>query len=120
MVRVSALAGQGLDAFMEAVEDVRRDWNARVKTSDLNRWLRHAMERHPPPAVRGRPIRPRYLCQIKARPPTFVLISSRGAELPETYRRYLINGIREAFGLGGAPIRLHVRESRNPYAEDEG
>lgn len=119
IVRVSALGGQGLSPLMEAVSEAHKDWNARVKTPDLNRWLRHAIEKHPPPAVHGRPIKPRYIAQIKSRPPTFVLISSRGTELPEHYRRYLVNGIREAFKLGGATIRLIVRESKNPYA-DEG
>ena len=103
---------------MAAVNEAHGDWNARVKTPDLNRWLRHAIEKHPPPAVHGRPIKPRYIAQIKSRPPTFVLMSSRGTELPEHYRRYLINGIRDAFKLGGAAIRLIVRESRNPYADE--
>lgn len=118
LVRVSALGGEGLERLMAAVSEAHLDWNARVKTPDLNRWLRHAIEKHPPPAVRGRPIKPRYIAQIKARPPTFVLMSSRGTELPEHYRRYLINGIRDAFDLGGAAIRLIVRESRNPYADE--
>jgi GTP-binding protein len=74
--------------------------------------------RHPPPAVRGKRLKPRYMAQIKARPPTFVLICSRAEELPEAYRRYLINGLREAFSLHAAPIRLLVRAGKNPYAEE--
>ena len=73
---------------------------------------------NPPPASEGRANRLKYITQIKSRPPTFVLISSRGTELPEHYRRYLVNGIREAFKLGGATIRLIVRESKNPYADE--
>jgi GTP-binding protein len=119
LIRVAAQSGQGLDALMEAVSEAHNDWNARVKTGDLNRWLRHAIEKHPPPAVAGRPIKPRYIAQTKSRPPTFVLMSSRGTALPEHYRRYLINGIREAFNFGGAAIRLIVRENRNPYAEKD-
>lgn len=115
IVAVSALAGAGLDRLMEAVMRVFGDWNARVKTSDLNRWLEDAVSRHPPPAVGGRRIKPRYISQIKARPPTFVLISSRAADLPESYRRYLVNGIREAFDLHATPIRLLVRGKGNPY-----
>ena len=118
LIRVAAQAGQGLDALMEAVSEAHADWNARVKTGDLNRWLRHAIEKHPPPAVSGRPIKPRYIAQTKSRPPTFVLISSRGTALPEHYRRYLINGIRDAFNFGGAAIRLIVKENKNPYADD--
>jgi GTP-binding protein len=88
-----------------------------VKTSDLNRWLAHAVAKHPPPAVDGKRIKPRYITQIKARPPTFVLMSSRAAKIPETYKRYLVSGIREAFGMQGLPVRLHIRQNRNPYAD---
>lgn len=119
VVRVAALAGRGLDPLMEAVTHAYDDWNARVRTGDLNNWLRHALERHPPPAVRGRRIKPRYLTQIKARPPTFVLMCSRASELPDSYKRYLVNGIREAFALPAVPIRLHVRQNRNPFAPNE-
>jgi GTP-binding protein len=118
VVTVAALAGVGLDRLMQAAFAVAEDWNARVKTSDLNRWLQHMIERHPPPAVQGRRIKPRYMAQIKARPPTFVLVASRAAQMPESYKRYLVNGLREAFGLGAAPIRLHVRAGKNPYAEE--
>jgi GTPase len=119
VVRVAALAGRGLDPLMEAVTHAYDDWNARIRTGDLNNWLRHALERHPPPAVRGRRIKPRYLTQIKARPPTFVLMCSRASELPDSYKRYLVNGIREAFELPAVPIRLHVRQNRNPFAPNE-
>lgn len=119
IVPISAAAGVGLDRLMDAVLSAYADWNARVKTGDLNRWLKHALERHPPPAVNGRRIKPRYITQIKARPPTFVLMCSRASQLPETYKRYLINGIREAFDLPAVPIRLHVRQNRNPFAPEE-
>jgi GTP-binding protein len=56
------------------------------------------------------------MTQVKARPPTFVLFSSRASALPETYRRYLINGLRESFALPGTPIRLAMRAKANPYA----
>jgi GTP-binding protein len=118
IVRVSAFTSYGLDAFMEAVQTAHEDWNARIKTPDLNRWMRHAIEKHPPPAVDGRRIKPKYIAQVKARPPTFVLMSSRAAEMPEHYRRYLINGIREAFNMPGVPIRLIVKAGKNPYADE--
>lgn len=117
VVLLSGLTGAGTDKFMQTVIDVHSDWSARVKTGDLNRWLRHTVQHHPPPTVQGRPIKPRYMAQIKARPPTFVLIASRGDRMPEIYKRYLINGIREAFDMKGVPIRLHVRRPDNPYAK---
>lgn len=116
LVFLSGLTGKGAEKLMPAVVGVHADWSARVKTGDLNRWLRHTVQHHPPPTVQGRPIKPRYMAQIKARPPTFVLIASRGDRMPEAYKRYLINGIREAFDMRGVPIRLFVRRPVNPYA----
>lgn len=120
IIRVSAQAGRGLPQLMQAVEEVHGDWNARVKTSDLNRWMQYAIAKHPPPAVDGKRIKPRYITQIKSRPPTFVLMSSRATKMPESYKRYLMNGIREAFDLGGQPIRLTVKQNRNPFSSEDG
>lgn len=120
IIRVSAQAGRGLPQLMQAVEEVHGDWNARVKTSDLNRWMQYAIAKHPPPAVDGKRIKPRYITQIKSRPPTFVLMSSRATKMPESYKRYLMNGIREAFDLGGQPIRLTVKQNRNPFMTEDG
>jgi GTP-binding protein len=119
LVTVAAQSGVGLDRLMRAVEDAHEDWTARVKTKDLNEWLYAQIARHPPPAVGGKRIKPRYLTQIKARPPTFVLISSRAEEMPESYKRYIVNGLRDAFDLHAAPIRLIVKAGKNPFAEGE-
>jgi GTP-binding protein len=115
MVSVSALTGDGLDRLMEAVVTIHRTWNARVPTAALNRWLSEVIERHPPPAVSGRRIRLKYLTQSRTRPPTFYLSCSRPEALPDAYRRYLVNGLRETFDLAGVPIRLMVRKDTNPY-----
>lgn len=120
MVFLSGLTGKRIDRLMPAVMSVFDDWNARVKTKDLNDWLKHVVERHPPPSVHGRPIKPKYMSQIKTRPPTFVLMANRGEHMPEAYKRYLINGLREAFDLKGVPIRLFVRQGSNPYAGKSG
>jgi len=116
MIALSGLTGKRVEKFMPAVADVFDNWNAKVKTGDLNRWLRYAIERHPPPSVHGKRIKPRYMAQMKSRPPTYVLIASRGEQMPEQYKRYLINGIREAFDMKGVPIRLFVRQGSNPFA----
>ena len=118
LVTISALSGVGLDRLMKAVEEARTDWTARVKTKDLNDWLRAVVERNPPPAVHGKRIKPRYITQIKARPPTFVLLCSRADEMPESYKRYLVNALRDAFDLHAAPVRLIVRQGANPFAEE--
>ncbi|MGY6629186.1 MAG: ribosome biogenesis GTPase Der [Oceanicaulis sp.] len=117
LIPVSALTGRGLDRIMPEVKALHRNWNARVKTRDLNDWLGEMTQRHPPPAVDGRRVRAKYMAQTKARPPTFVLMASRAAYLPESYKRYLVNGLREAFGLPGVPIRLIVKAGENPYAK---
>jgi GTP-binding protein len=117
LLTVSGLTGRGLDKLKPAVMGLRADWSAKVKTRDLNDWLAEAITRHPPPAVHGKRIKPRYIAQTKSRPPTFVLICSRAADLPDAYKRYLINGIREAFDMPATPIRLIVKAGKNPYAE---
>jgi GTP-binding protein len=120
MVALSAETGAGLDRLMPAVLKAHADWSTKLKTRDLNDWLRMAMERHPPPAVNGRHIRPKYMAQTKARPPTFVLFASRADKMPESYRRYLINSLRQSFDLPGTPIRVTVKSGANPYADDGG
>ncbi|MEL7546002.1 MAG: ribosome biogenesis GTPase Der [Pseudomonadota bacterium] len=117
LVSLSGLTGKRMERLMPAVSKAHADWSARVKTGDLNRWLRYMIERNPPPSVNGKRIKPRYMAQIKTRPPTFVLMASRGEQMPEQYRRYLVNGLREAFDLPGVPIRLIVRQGANPYAD---
>ena len=116
VVALSARTGEGLDRLMAAVMESYAVWNRRVPTAALNRFLSHATETHPPPAIRGRRLKLSYMTQAKSRPPTFVLFSSRASALPETYRRYLINGLREAFKLPGTPIRLTLRAKDNPFA----
>ena len=116
VVVLSARTGAGLDRLMSAVFDSYAVWNRRVPTAALNRFLGPAVTANPPPAVSGRRPRLDYITQPKARPPSFVLFSSRAWALPETYRRYLVNGLREQFSLPGTPIRLTLRTKANPYA----
>jgi GTP-binding protein len=118
VIPISALTGDGLNQLMPACFAAYDVWNKRVPTARLNDWLSHAVEHHPPPLVRGRRIRLRYMTQAKTRPPTFVVFSSMGDELPEDYKRYLLNGIRDDFDLPGIPLRLMVRQRKNPYADE--
>jgi GTP-binding protein len=119
IISLSAETGRGLDRLMPAVVKVHGDWSTKVKTRDLNDWLQMAIQRHPPPSVNGRRIKPKYMAQTKARPPTFVLFASRADQLPDSYRRYLINSLRESFDLPGVPLRVTIKSTRNPYAEGE-
>lgn len=117
LITMSGMTGRGLRRLMPAIERVHKDWNAKIKTRDLNDWLSAMTQRHPPPAVQGKRIKPRYLSQTKNRPPTFVLMCSRAKYLPEAYKRYLINGLRDDFDLMGTPIRIIVKAGSNPYED---
>ncbi|NMN57554.1 GTP-binding protein [Xanthobacter sp. SG618] len=117
IVPLSGLMGHGLDKLVAAIASAHKVWNKRVATNPLNRFLQQVTENHPPPAVSGRRIKLRYMTQPKARPPSFVLFCSRTDAVPESYIRYLVNGIRETFDLPGVPIRLTLREKDNPYAD---
>lgn len=116
LVLMSAKTGSGTEKLMPAVTRVYIDWNARVKTPDLNDWLQEAIVRHSPPAVSGKRIKLRYIAQTKTRPPTFVAQCTRADALPESYRRYLVNGIRDAFDIKAVPIRLILKQPDNPFA----
>jgi len=120
VVALSAETGRGLERLMPAVLKAHKDWATKIKTRDLNDWLQLAIQRHPPPSVNGRRIKPKYMAQTKARPPTFVLFSSRADQLPDSYRRYLINSLRQSFDMPGTPIRITIKSGANPYADDAG
>jgi GTPase len=118
LIAISARSGEGVNRLLPAVLEADRAWNLHIATSALNRFLESALARHAPPAVKGRRVRIRYMTQPKVRPPTFALFGNQLTALPEAYQRYLTNGLREAFKLEGTPIRLRMRGSKNPYAND--
>ena len=116
LVVVSAVTGQGLDRLHAAIVKAYSVWNTRISTSRLNRWLATQVADHPPPAPGGRRVRLRYMTQVKTRPPTFVVFTSKPDAVPEDYKRFLVNGLRRDFDMPGTPIRLHLRAGDNPYA----
>jgi GTP-binding protein len=116
LVAVSGLTGEGLDRLMQAIVDAYAVWNRRVSTAALNRWFEQATSANPPPAVSGRRLKLNYITQTKARPPSFVLFCSRADAVPQSYLRYLVNSLREAFDLPGTPVRVTLREKANPFA----
>jgi GTP-binding protein len=115
LLTISGATGKGINDLIGAAFDTRRAWSQRVQTSLLNRWFDDALEANPPPAPGGRRIKLRYITQARTRPPTFVLFGTRLDELPESYRRYLVNGIRRELGFGAVPVRLNLRTAKNPY-----
>ncbi len=119
LVTVSAKTGRGLDRLHAAILRAYEVWNRRVPTAALNRWLSGMLEQHPPPAPQGKRIKLRYMTQAKTRPPGFVVMCSHPDKMPESYTRYLVNGLRTDFDMPGTPIRLHMRgqSDRNPYKD---
>ena len=117
LIQISALTGRGLDKLCTAIQELHRVWNTRISTSKLNDWLQEVTQSHPPPAPGGRRIKMRYMTQVKSRPPSFVVMCQRADDVPDSYTRYLVNGLRDAFGLPGTPIRLMLRKGKNPYAD---
>ncbi|MCB1468235.1 MAG: ribosome biogenesis GTPase Der [Rhizobiaceae bacterium] len=115
-ITVSAETGKGLDRLMEAVVSTHKVWNSRISTGKLNRWLERILAHHPPPAVAGRRLKIKYVTQAKTRPPGFVVSCSRPDAMPQSYVRYLVNNMREAFDIPGVPIRVALRTSDNPFA----
>ena len=117
LVTVSAKTGKGLDRLRLAIEKAYEVWNRRVSTAKLNRWLSGMVEAHPPPAPQGRRIKLRYMTQAKTRPPGFVVMCSNPDQMPASYSRYLVNGLRLDFDMPGTPIRLYMRSQgeKNPF-----
>ncbi len=115
LVAVSGLTGEGLDRLMQAIVDAFAVWNKRIPTAALNRWFEATVDANPPPAVSGRSLRLNYITQAKSRPPSFVVFCTRADAVPEAYKRYLTNSLRENFGLPGTPIRVTLREKANPF-----
>jgi GTP-binding protein len=119
LLTVSAATGKGLDTLMKVAFETREAWSRRVSTGQLNRWFERALEANPPPAPGGKRIKARYITQNKSRPPSFVLFGTRVDQLPMSYQRYLINGLRREFGFGAVPVRLTLRAPRNPFDHDK-
>ena len=115
LLTVSGFTGRGIDQLIETAFATREAWSKRVSTGQLNRWFERATEANPPPAPGGRRIKLRYMTQVNTRPPSFVLFGTRVDQLPESYRRYLVNGIRRELGFGAVPVRLTLRAPKNPF-----
>ena len=117
LVTVSAATGRGLDRLRAAILSAHEVWNRRVPTARLNQWLAGMLEAHPPPAPGGRRVRMRYATQAKTRPPGFVVMCSQPEAVPESYKRYLVNGLRDDFDMPGTPVRLTLRSqsAANPF-----
>ncbi len=120
LLSVSAITGKGLDTLLSAAFELREAWSRRVSTAALNRWFDHALANNPPPAPGGRRIKLRYITQVGTRPPRFVVFGTRLDDLPVSYERYLLNGIRKQLDFGAVPVRLTLKSPKNPYDSNRG
>ena len=117
---VSAKTGKGLDTMLSAAFELRESWSKRVPTAALNRWFDDALDANPPPAPGGRRIKLRYITQAGTRPPRFVVFGTRLDDLPKSYERYLVNGIRAKLGFEAVPVRVILKSPKNPYNANKG
>ncbi len=118
LITVSARTGRGLERLIPAIAAADKAWNTRVSTGQLNRFMEGILKRNPPPAVKGRRVRIRYMTQAKSRPPTFALFGTQLDALPDSYLRYVRNNLRETFKLGGAPLRFRCAHRRTRSREN--
>ncbi|MDD3182531.1 MAG: ribosome biogenesis GTPase Der [Alphaproteobacteria bacterium] len=119
IIPISALKGNGIGTLMRAVTKTYETWNMRVSTGRLNRWFAGMLADHPPPIVGGGRVKPRYITQMKGRPPTFGMWGNKLDKLPESYIRFLTNGLRRTFDIQGVPIRWVLKKGDNPYLDDK-
>ena len=117
VVTLSALTGKKMDKLLDWMMKAYNNWNTRVSTGRLNRWVEAIESQHPAPLSNGRQNRLRFIAQIKTRPPTFAMWVSKPKDIPGSYKRYVINNLRQDFDIAHVPIRLMLRTSKNPYVD---
>jgi GTP-binding protein len=115
VLAISAKTGKAVDDVLKVAFELRESWSRRISTGELTRWFESAVDANPPPAPGGKRIKLRYITQVKTRPPSFVVFGSRVDQLPESYRRYLLNSMRRDLKLGPVPMRLSFRSPKNPF-----
>lgn len=109
---ISAKTGKGLHRVFPMVDQVYRQFDRRIPTAELNRFLELAVSTHTPPQRYHHPVRLYYATQTRVRPPTFAIFANTPEGIGPVYKRYLANRLRETFGFGGTPLRLHIRRRR--------
>jgi GTP-binding protein len=111
-VTLSALTGQRVAKIFKLVDDVYDQYAQRIGTGQLNRILEISMAKNPPPLHRGKPIKFYYITQVSSKPPTFVCFVNYPQAVHFSYKRFLINQIRDQAGLDKTPIRMLFRQRK--------
>jgi GTPase len=109
IIFVSALTGSKVDKVLDLAAELQDAFRRRVPTPALNKLLGQLVDAHPAPIVDGRPLRLYYIAQVGTAPPAFALTTNRPEKVPEAYKRYISNQLRETFGLR-VPLQLFFRE----------
>jgi GTP-binding protein len=109
VVPISAKTGYGVSELMTTAHRASLNMNKRVATGELNRFFEQVMVTHPPPTQGGKAPRIYFITQAAVSPPVFVAVSNAPDNIAESYRRYVMNQIRKAFGFDSVPIVMHYR-----------
>jgi GTP-binding protein len=117
-VMLSAQRGDGVDRLLDLVDQVAREHARRIPTAQLNRFFAEVIEEKPPPLHHGRAVRIHYLTQGGTRPPTFILWANHPEGLAPSYKRFIANRLREAYGFRGTPLRIIVKARKDRHAQD--
>ncbi|MDR1982992.1 MAG: ribosome biogenesis GTPase Der [Holosporaceae bacterium] len=112
---VSAKEKKGLARIFNTSLKLYDGWSKRISTGTLNKWFRETVLLNPPPLVNGMPIKLKYISQTNCKPPTFMLFANRVKHIPVSYERYLLNHMRKSFSLYGVPLRIFLKQQKNPY-----
>jgi GTPase len=109
MQLLSVSSGRGVNKLMSTVLQCAKAHKTRVGTAEVNRFFEEVLEHHPPPTMNNRSVRIYYVTQVRASPPTFVVASNYPERVHFSYRRYVVNQLRERFGFTGSPVRVFYR-----------
>jgi len=112
---ISAMHGTGVGHLFESVQEAYGAATNRVNTSMLTRIMEAAQDEHQPPLVRGRRVKMKYAHAGGYNPPVVVIHGNQVEDLPESYKRYLMNYFRRSLKVMGTPIQVQFREGGNPY-----
>jgi GTP-binding protein len=110
ILHISALTGERAPKLLEMVERVAAARATRIPTGELNRFIRAVTASHPPASPGRREVRILYAAQTAIKPPTFVFFTNVATKFHFSYERFLVNRLRDSFGLLGTPVRVHVRK----------
>lgn len=109
VLKISALTGSGLESLLNAVDSAFAEFCKRATTSDVNRLFEDIVDHHPPPLAKGKAVKLYYATQASIRPPSFVIYTNFPEAIHFSYKRYIENRLREAFGFQGTPVRVFFR-----------